>query len=57
MRVDIRHANFENNFFDNTISIAVIHHLDSKEKNMQNEMFGITKSGGDIYLCMGFRTT
>ena len=49
---DIRNTNFENNYFDNTISIAVIHHLDSREKRIDamNEMFRITKSGGNIFI-------
>lgn len=49
---DIRKTFFSNNYFDNTISIAVIHHLDSKEKRIEaiNEMFRITKPGGNIFI-------
>ena len=49
---DVRKTIFTDNYFDNTISIAVIHHLDSKEKriNAINEMFRITKIGGGIFI-------
>lgn len=49
---DIRCTPFEDNYFDNTISIAVIHHLDSLEKRIDaiNEMFRVTKKGGSIFI-------
>jgi tRNA (uracil-5-)-methyltransferase TRM9 len=49
---DIRNILYSNNYFDNSISIAVIHHLDSREKriNAINEMFRITKNNGTIFI-------
>lgn len=49
---DIRCTPFDDNYFDNTISIAVIHHLDSLEKRIDaiNEMFRVTKKGGSIFI-------
>ena len=49
---DIRNTFFKDNFFDNTISIAVIHHLDTKQKriNAINEMFRITKNNGTLFI-------
>ena len=49
---DVRRTLFHNNYFDNTISIAVIHHLDSREKRIEaiNEMFRITKNNGNIFI-------
>lgn len=51
-RSDVRNTSFNDNMFDNCISIAVIHHLDSQEKRIQaiKEMFRITKSGGTIFI-------
>lgn len=51
-QADVRNTIFENNYFDNTISIAVIHHLDSRDKriNAINEMFRITKTGGTLFI-------
>lgn len=49
---DIRNTIFKDNYFDNTISIAVIHHLDSTQKRIEaiNEMFRITKTGGTLFI-------
>jgi SAM-dependent methyltransferase len=49
---DVRNTPFIDNYFDNTISIAVIHHLDSKQKRIDaiNEMFRITKVNGNIFI-------
>tara|TARA_Y100000591_G_scaffold21075_2_gene15609 strand:- start:7008 stop:7637 length:630 start_codon:yes stop_codon:yes gene_type:complete len=49
---DVRYTPFTDNYFDNTISIAVIHHLDSREKRIEaiNEMFRITKNNGNIFI-------
>jgi tRNA (uracil-5-)-methyltransferase TRM9 len=49
---DIRYTPFTDNYFDNTISIAVIHHLDSREKRIEaiNEMIRITKKNGNIFI-------
>lgn len=49
---DIRNTIIDDNYFDNTISIAVIHHLDNIDKRVDaiNEMFRITKQGGNIFI-------
>lgn len=49
---DIRNTHFEDNYFDNCISIAVIHHLDSIEKRVAaiNEMFRVTKINGTLLI-------
>ena len=49
---DIRGTMFDDNYFDNTISIAVIHHLDSVEKRISaiKELFRITNVGGTIFI-------
>ena len=47
---DIRNLPFENNTFDNTISIAVIHHLSTNEDRTKviKELLRVTKKGGKI---------
>ncbi len=49
---DIRNTKFIDQYFDNTISIAVIHHLDTCQKRIQaiNELFRITKKHGNIFI-------
>lgn len=49
---DIRKTIFDDNNFDNSISIAVIHHLDSVKKRVDaiNEMFRITKVNGTLFI-------
>lgn len=51
-KADIRNTNINDNYFDNTISIAVIHHLDNINKRVDaiNEMFRITKQGGNLFI-------
>ena len=43
---------FESNYFDNVISIAVIHHLKTKDERMKaiSELIRITKPGGRILI-------
>lgn len=43
---------FESNYFDNVISIAVIHHLKTKDERIKaiSELIRITKSGGRILI-------
>jgi tRNA (uracil-5-)-methyltransferase TRM9 len=43
---------FESNYFDNVISIAVIHHLKTKDERVQaiKELIRITKPGGRILI-------
>jgi tRNA (uracil-5-)-methyltransferase TRM9 len=43
---------FEDNHFDHCFSIAVIHHLDSRERRLQaiKEMNRVTKPGGKIFI-------
>lgn len=49
---DVRETIFENDKFDNSISIAVIHHIYSIEERLKaiNEMFRITKQNGTILI-------
>ena len=49
---DIRRIPFDDDYFDATISIAVIHHLDSfiKRKDAVDELIRVTKSGGKIFI-------
>lgn len=49
---DIRNIPFDDDYFDATISIAVIHHLDSfiKRKDAVDELIRVTKSGGKIFI-------
>ena len=49
---DTRKIPFDNDYFDATISIAVIHHLDSytKRKDAVDELIRVTKSGGKIFI-------
>ena len=49
---DICKVPFNNNYFDATISIAVIHHLESytKRKDAIDELIRVTKSGGKIFI-------
>lgn len=49
---DIRHLPFNDNEFDNTISIAVIHHLstDQDRINAINELIRVTKPNGKILI-------
>lgn len=49
---DIRNIPFDDNYFDATISIAVIHHLESytKRKDAIDELVRVTKSGGKIFI-------
>ena len=49
---DIRSLPFENNTFDNTISIAVIHHLSTNEDRIKaiKELLRVTKKGGKILI-------
>jgi ubiquinone/menaquinone biosynthesis C-methylase UbiE len=43
---------FEDNLFDACLCIAVIHHLDSREKRLQaiREMYRVVKPGGKIFI-------
>jgi tRNA (uracil-5-)-methyltransferase TRM9 len=45
---DVTSLNFENNLFDNIISIAVIHHLSTEERRIKmiNEIIRVLKPGG-----------
>ena len=49
---DIRNLPFENNTFDNTISIAVIHHLSTNEDRIKaiKELLRVTKKDGNILI-------
>jgi ubiquinone/menaquinone biosynthesis C-methylase UbiE len=49
---DLLNLPFENNKFDNTICIAVIHHLSTIERRKQavSELLRITKTGGKIMI-------
>ena len=49
---DIRKMPFENNTFDNTISIAVIHHLSTNEDIIKaiEELLRVTKKNGYLIL-------
>ena len=49
---DICRVPFDDDYFDATISIAVIHHLDSyiKRKDAVDELIRVTKSGGKIFI-------
>jgi ubiquinone/menaquinone biosynthesis C-methylase UbiE len=49
---DIRNLPFENNTFDNTISIAVIHHLSTNEDRTKaiKELLRVTKKNGKILI-------
>lgn len=49
---DIRNLPFENNTFDNTISIAVIHHLSTNEDRIKaiEELLRVTKKDGKILI-------
>ena len=49
---DIRSLPFENNTFDNTISIAVIHHLSTNEDRIKaiKELLRVTKKDGKILI-------
>jgi len=49
---DIRNLPFENNTFDNTISIAVIHHLSTNEDRIKaiKELLRVTKKDGKILI-------
>jgi len=44
--------NYKNNFFDYTISVAVIHHISSEERRIQaiKELVRVTKPGGKIFI-------
>ena len=52
IQADITKVPFKNDSFDFTMSVAVIHHLDSIDKriNMIKECIRITKPGGTIFL-------
>jgi len=49
---DVTAIPFENNFFDHTICIAVIHHLSTNERRIKaiEELIRITKHGGTIMI-------
>lgn len=49
---DIRELPFEDNSFDSVISVAVIHHLATKEDRLKaiNEMFRVCKPNGKIFI-------
>ena len=49
---DIRNLPFDNNTFDNTISIAVIHHLSTHEDRIKSikELLRVTKKDGKILI-------
>ena len=49
---NILHIPFEKNYFDNTICIAVIHHLESQYERIEaiKELLRITKPGGKILM-------
>lgn len=49
---DILNLNFNDNYFDNTICIAVIHHLKTIEDRVKaiSELLRITKSGGKVLI-------
>ena len=49
---DIRNLPFENDTFDNTISIAVIHHLSTNKDRIKaiKELLRVTKKGGKILI-------
>ena len=44
--------NYETNYFDNTMSVAVIHHISSQERRIQaiKELVRVTKPGGSIFI-------
>jgi SAM-dependent methyltransferase len=44
--------NYETNYFDNTMSVAVIHHISSQERRIQaiKELVRVTKPGGIIFI-------
>jgi len=44
--------NYESNYFDNTMSVAVIHHISSKDRRIQaiKELVRVTKPGGKIFI-------
>ena len=43
---------YETNYFDNTMSVAVIHHISSEERRIQSikELVRVTKPGGKIFI-------
>jgi tRNA (uracil-5-)-methyltransferase TRM9 len=49
---DILNLNVADNYFDNVICIAVIHHLETKEERIKaiSELIRITNSGGSILI-------
>lgn len=51
LEADIRKLPFASNFFDNVISVAVIHHIDTFDERVKSvqEMIRVTKLGGKIY--------
>lgn len=44
--------NYETNYFDNTMSVAVIHHISSEERRIEaiKELVRVTKPGGKIFI-------
>ena len=49
---DTRNLPFIDNYFDASISIAVVHHISSEEERIKaiNELIRVTKSGGKIFI-------
>lgn len=52
IEADVRHLPFESDSFDATISIAVIHHIDTFDGRLLaiNELVRVTKHGGQIFI-------
>jgi SAM-dependent methyltransferase len=49
---DITNLSFSNNSFDNTLSVAVIHHMVNEERRLKaiSELIRITKPNGQIFI-------
>jgi SAM-dependent methyltransferase len=49
---DVTCLDYPNDYFDNTMSVAVIHHLSTKERRIKGieELVRVTKKGGSIFI-------
>ena len=49
---DVTCLDYPNDYFDNTMSVAVLHHLSTKERRINGieELVRVTKEGGSIFI-------